>query len=274
MLYRAFSYAAVAITIYLLVLPARAITAEVRGEVILADGCVHITDAEGNRREVEQPGLHVRELDTIVTEAGGHAVVRFNDGVLSVLHEQSKLRVEKTGWLSHIGGNIYFTFRKVFNGKRMIQTRFATLGIRGTTFVVFDDGDGPGVALQEGLLEIQSLGPAFEIHRQQQVMEFEQFRREAQQQQQEIQQAFDDYRKELAHEYIEYRNNFTLKPNHVIRFEGARVDESLIDEGIAADFENFESIAGDLLEEFREQARQNREAMQRLEPLDEDDYHE
>ena len=273
-MYRAFRYASVTITIFFLVLSARSIAADFRGEVIRADGCVHIIDAGGVRQEVGEPGVPVREMDTIVTEAGGHAVVRFTDGALSVLHERSRLRVEKTGWLSHFGGNIYFTFRKVFGEKRTIQTRFATLGIRGTTFIVFDDIEGQGVALQEGLLEIESQGPAFEIHRQQQSGEFEQFRQEMHRQQQQINQEFDDYREQLSREFIEYRSRFTLEPEHVIRFDGARVDESRFDRQVAADFENLESIAGDLLEKFREQTRQKRETMQPQQQLDEDDYYE
>jgi len=91
--------------------------------------------------------------------------------------------------------------------------------------------------------------------------EFEAFKQQVLQQQQDLQQQYDDYRKQMQHEFIEYKQNFTLQPNHVIRFDGVRVDETVIDENVKAEFENFEAIAGELLDEFREQSRLQRERM-------------
>ena len=203
-------------------------------------------------------------MHTIVTAEGGNAIVRFNDGVLSVLDGNSRLRVEKTRWLSHLGGKIYFTFSKVFGKSRQVKTRFATLGIRGTTFIIYDDDNSQGVALLEGLLDIESPGPAFEIHRQQSLDEFESFKQQVLQQQQDLQQQYDDYRKQMQHEFIEYKQSFTLQANHVIRFDGVRVDETVIDENVKAEFENFEAIAGELIDEFREKSRLQRERMEEV----------
>ena len=105
-----------AAAIFILVFSARSLAEDVRGEVVRHDGCVHIIDAAGERRSVDTAGAPVRESDTIVTAEGSNAIVRFSDGVLSVLNEKSRLRVEKTNWLSHLGGQIYFTFKKTFSG--------------------------------------------------------------------------------------------------------------------------------------------------------------
>ena len=250
------------VTILMIMFTACAQAGEFRGKVIKADGGVHIIDAGGNRHTVEESKFLVREMDTIVTAEGGNAIVRFNDGALSVLGEKSSLQVEKTSWLSHLGGKIYFTYRKVFGGTRQLKTRFATIGIRGTTFIIYDDDSGQGVALQEGLLDIESPGPAFEIHRQQELDEFETFKQQALQQQQDMRQEYDDYKQQVQREFIEYNENFTLRPNHVIRFDGVRVDETVIDENVKAEFDNFEAVAGELLQEFREQARAYRERME------------
>lgn len=258
----AFKHFLSAITILVLIFSASAYAEEFGAKVIKVNGEVHIIDVDGNCHTVEESRFLVREMDTIVTAEGGNAIVRFNDGALSVLDENSRLQVEKTSWLSHLGGRIYFTFRKVFGERRQVKTRFATLGIRGTTFIVSDDENGQGVALQEGLLDIESTGPAFEIHRQQALDEFETFKQQVLQQQQDMRQEFDDYRNQMQRGFIEYKKNFTLQPNYVIRFDGVRVDEAVIDEHIKAEFENFEAIAGELLQEFREQARAYRERME------------
>ncbi|UCB55492.1 MAG: FecR domain-containing protein [Thiotrichales bacterium] len=274
MLHGSFKHFLLVSTILALIFSCRSLAEDIRGEVIGVDGQVYIIDAEGEREEVEQPSVIVREMDTIVTAEGGYAIVRFSDGAFSVLNEKSRLRVEKTNWLSHLGGRIYFTFSKVFSGSRHIKTRFATLGIRGTTFIVYDDGSRQGVALDEGLLEIESPGASFEIHKQEQLKEFETFRQQVLQQQRELQQEYEDYKKQLEQEFIEYRDRFTLQSDQFVQFDGTRVDQVLIDDDIKADFENFEAIAGDLLEQFREQARQHREMQQDEHELDEDDFYE
>ncbi len=259
-------------TILVLISASLASAEAFRGKVIQANGEVHIVDASGERRTVEESKFLLRQMDTIVTAEGGNAVVRFNDGVVSVLGEKSSLQVEKTSWLSHLGGKIYFTFSKVFGERRQVKTRFATLGVRGTTFIIYDDDNGQAVALQEGLLDIESPGPAFEIHRQQELDEFEAFKQQAQQHQQDMRQEFDDYRNRMQREFIEYKENFTLQPNRIIQFDGVRVDESVIDEDVKAEFDNFEAIAGELLQEFREQARQHRETLEKQKQAEEAEY--
>ena len=214
----------------------------------------------------------VREMETIVTAQGGSAVVRFNDGSLSVLDSNSSLRVGKTGWLSHLGGRIYFVFNKVFGGERRVEARFATIGIRGTSFIVVDDDSGQAVALQEGLLTIESIGSVFEIYRVQNLDEFDNYKQQVLDQQQTLSAEYDDYREKIQREFVGYRQSFTLQPEHIIRFDGTRVDEGLFDEEIKVEFEKFESIAGELLEEFREQSQHYRETLEQQQPLDEADF--
>lgn len=245
-----------AITIIVIVVSVSIDADTIRGELIKVEGEVNVVDVHGVRHSVERYGLVVRELDTIETATGSKAVVRFTDGSLSIMDQASRIRVEKAGWLSHLGGKIYFTFKKVFGDSRQVKTRFATLGIRGTTFIVTDDDSGQSVALAEGLLDIQTSGAAFEIHRQHQLDQFRAYKQQAQQQQQATQSEFDDYKKQLNRDFIEYKTSFSLQPNHIVRFDGNRVDEGLIDDDIKAEFEYFEAIAGELLDEFREQSRQ------------------
>ena len=272
MLQQAFT-SVLSISMVIVLISATAASAEAfSGKVIKTNGEVHIIDDDGERYTVEESKFLVRQMDTIVTAAGGNAVVKFNDGAISVLGEKSSLQVETTSWFSHLGGKIYFTFRKVFGERRQVKTRFATLGIRGTTFIVFDDDNGQAVALEEGLLDIESPGPAFEIHRQQQLDEFETFKQQSQQQQQVVQREFDEYRNQMQHEFIEYKKNFSLQSNRIIQFDGIRVDESIIDENVKAEFDNFEAIAGELLDEFREQARAYREKMEEKKRAEEAEY--
>lgn len=230
-----------------------------RGHILKVDGDVEIINAQGESRKADDSRLIIREMDTIVTRKGGKAVVQFTDGALSVLNEKSSLRVEKTSWISHLGGKIYFTFRKVFGEPRKVKSKFATIGIRGTTFIINDDEDGSSVSLQEGLLDIESPGEAYEIHKQKVVDEFEAFKQKARDKQVALQGEYKDYKKQTMKEFVEYKKSFTLESNRVIKFDGNRVDETEMGANVKAEFDDFETIAGDMLIEFRQQSKDHRE---------------
>lgn len=241
---------------------------EGRGQILKTTGEVKIVDAQGEAREVTGPVV-VNENDTVSTSKGSKAVVKFNDGALSILDENSSLKVEKKNWLSHIGGKIYFTFRKVFSGSQQVKAKFSTIGIRGTTFIVTDnEEEGQSVALQEGKLEIESPGDDYEIHRQKPADDFESFKRQAAEAREALNKEYEDYKKKTMEEFVEYKKSFSMEANHVIRFDGNRVDEAAMGEQDAAAFSDFEAVAGEMLESFRRQAKEHREQHEENESQD------
>ncbi len=225
-----------------------------RGKVLKFNGDVEVVNARGETRVIKNVDEPLNEMDTIVTRPGARVVVQYNDGALSVLDEKSRLRVEKTSWFSYLGGKVYFTFKKVFGEPRHIKTRAATIGVRGTTFVIAENADrhGESVALKEGLLEIISTGPAFEIHKQRMLNEFEQFKHEQQQAKQAVNNEFKQYRQQMNREFVEYRRQFMMQPDRVISFSGFRVDEAAMTEQNRADFASFEAEAEEMIRAFRE----------------------
>ena len=228
-----------------------------RGKILKFNGEVEITDAKGEKRIVKETDETLNEMDTIETREDARVVMQFDDGALSVLDEKSRLRVEKTSWFSYLGGKVYFTFKKIFGEPRQVRTRAATIGIRGTTFIISenDEGEGESVALKEGLLDIESTGPAFEIHKQKQLDEFERFKQEQQAANVQMQDEFEQYKKQTRREFIEYRHHFTLRPDRVITLSGYRVDETAMTETDKADFASFESEAEELIRNFRARSK-------------------
>jgi len=224
-----------------------------RGKVLKFSGDVEVVNARGERRLIKQADEPLHEMDTIVTKNNSRVVVRFDDGALSSLDEKSRLRVEKTNWFSYLGGKIYFTFKKVFGEPRRVRTRAATIGVRGTTFIISENSgqNGESVALKEGLLQIESTGPAFEIHKRNMMDDFARFKQQQYQAQKKMHDEFEQYKKQTQRELIQYRRNFTLQPNRVISLSGYRVDEVAMNEANKADFDSFESEAEDLIKEFR-----------------------
>ena len=228
-----------------------------RGKVLKINGEVEIVNAKGEKRLIKKVDEPLNEMDTMVTKKGAHIVVQFNDGALSVLDEKSRLRVEKTSWFSYLGGKVYFSFKKIFGEPRRVKTRAATIGIRGTTFIISENEkqNGETVALKEGLLQIVSTGPAFEVHKEKIIDEFTQFKQQRQQEKQAMQSEFEQYKQQTRQELVEYRRQFTLQPNRVVNLSGYRVDETAMSEANKADFESFESKAEELIKTFRSKSK-------------------
>ena len=224
-----------------------------RGKVLKINGDVEIVNAQGEKRLINKADEPLNEMDTIVTKKSARVVVQFNDGVLSVLDEKSRLRVEKTSWFSYLGGKVYFTFKNIFGEPRRVKTRAATIGVRGTTFIISENEkqNGETVALKEGLLQIESTGPAFEIHKKKIIDEFTQFKQQRQQEKQAMQNEYEQYKQQTRQEFVVYHRQFTLQPNRVIKISGYRLDETAMSEANKADFESFESEAEDLIKAFR-----------------------
>jgi len=106
--------------------------------------------------------------------------------------------------------------------------------------------------LKEGLLQIRSNGPAFEIHRQKNLDEFEQFKQDHLKSQSALQDEFDRYKQQAMKEFVEYRRDFTMQPNRVINLSGYRVDETVMTADNEKDFVSFESEAEEMIKNFRD----------------------
>jgi len=233
-----------------------------RGNVMKVSGDVSVISADGETRTVQQAGESLNENDTIVTNEGGSVIVEYDDGALSVLNEKSRLRVEKTRWFSYLGGKIYFTFKKVFGEPRRVRTRSATIGVRGTTFILSDDTENNSqtIALKEGLLDVESTGRPFEIHRKKEMDDFERFKQKQEALREQMLTEYEQYKDQTMKEFIEYKHQFTLQPDRVVSLSGNRVDETAMTEEDRAAFDAFEAEAEDIIKAFRE--RSNNEESQ------------
>ncbi|MDH5393276.1 MAG: FecR family protein [Gammaproteobacteria bacterium] len=223
-----------------------------RGRIIKTEGNVKILTENGESISPEQHNNMIKSSETIMTELASKVVVEFSDGSIAVLNESSSLLVEKSEWLSQVGGKIYFAFKKVFGKKpRKIKTSFVTLGIRGTSFIIDSDAGKEAVALQEGSLNVESPGEDFELHKQKPVDDFAAFMQQQQDQANKVKDEFSDYKKQINEEFVEYVKEFTLEPNKMISFNGNRVDETEISDKLRSDFGSLEEFAGDIINEYK-----------------------
>ncbi|MCW8956020.1 MAG: FecR domain-containing protein [Gammaproteobacteria bacterium] len=227
---------------------------EFRGRIVKIQGEVYVINQNGEQRNPEKNKFLLNSQDTVVTRKNARAVVQLGDGALSVLNEKSSLRVEESGWISQLGGKVYYIFRKVFGNQpsRQVKTNFATIGVRGTTFIVYENEDGKGVALEDGKLNIESPGEDYAIYKKQQADDFESFKQQMQDKSDALNQEFKDYQQNLQKEFVEYKKQFDLEANQVVSFDGNRVDQAELSGQLKADFSDFAAFAGEHVDAYHE----------------------
>ena len=225
----------------------------IRGRIVKIQGHVYIISDKNERRIPAKSKFLVNENETVITEEDSRAVIQFNDGALSVLNEKTALRVEKAGWLSQLSGKVYYIFKKVFKKQpKKVFTKFATIGIRGTAFVVNADVNQNMIALQQGGLNIESPDGDYAISRQSKPSEFSDFKSEQKKQLDAMDQQYLNYKNQLSEEFIEYKKSFYLKENFQLSFDDGKVEEKLITEDIERQFNGFVSFAGDYVSAYKE----------------------
>ena len=98
----------------LLIFSGSVLADNIRGRIVKLQGHVYIVNDKNEKRLPQKTKFLVNENEIVITEEASKAVIQFNDGALSVLNENSVLRVEKSGWLSQLSGKVYYIFKKVF----------------------------------------------------------------------------------------------------------------------------------------------------------------
>ncbi|RDH81461.1 MAG: hypothetical protein DIZ80_15375 [endosymbiont of Galathealinum brachiosum] len=226
-----------------------------RARIVKVQGQVYVMNSEGEKRKPEKMQFLVNSDETVVTSKNSKAVLQFDDGAMSVLDQKSSLRVEQSGWLSQLGGKIYYVFRKVIGKQKpkKVRTKFATIGIRGTTFIVDADDNNQQVALQEGKLNIESPGDDYEIHKPADVADdFAAFKQQARQRQQALDDEFSNYKKDIGKEFVEYKKSFDLEANKVVSFNGSRVNETDLNKDWTSSFDGFADFSKDYIDAYKE----------------------
>ena len=225
-----------------------------RGVIVKTEGQVYVINELGEKNRVNENKYIVNSNETVITHENSKAVLQLNDGAMSVLNEKSSLRVERSGWLSQLGGRVYYIFRKIFGKEksRKVRTKFATIGIRGTTFIVDASSDNQQVALQEGELNIESPADDYEIHKTKLTAdEYNAFKQRTDKDQKMLNSEYSEYKKNINTEFVEYKKNFDLQANKVVSFNGNRVNENNMNKEWESSFSDFADFSRDFISEYK-----------------------
>jgi hypothetical protein len=187
------------------------------GRMLRLSGDVEIVNSYGETRTPAETGFVVRGHETVRTGSNGVVVLDFDQDPVTVLDSDSQLDVRTPTWFSHLAGKAYFAFRRLLGAsqsERVVNNTVALIGIRGTTFISYDEAK-KGVALKEGSLRITRSRPR----------------------------PLSLLRDGVA----QTTNEFMLGPERLALFQGPRVTDTEFTPAVRADFVRLEAFVAGLL---------------------------
>jgi hypothetical protein len=227
-------------------------------EVVKVEGDVVVRDVNGKneKRVVKNTKLPVGS--NLLTLANGRIAARVADAGYIVLAKNSMVQVgeanDHADIFRKVTGMIYFAFNSIKNDDKEIELRttVATLGIRGTRFLVTDTDEVSEVGMRKGLITVTSPDGDFEIHRKKEQDEFAAFKQEGLDAIAKEKKQFEDYKAKTAQEFIEYKREFSLGANRMVRFDGKHVDERPLSDETEKNMKDAEAFAEAWLKEIQD----------------------
>jgi hypothetical protein len=226
-------------------------------EVVKAEGSVVTSNASGKQEKNVGTKNVLPPKNVLTTGPNGRAVVRMGNTGYIVLEKNSKVEIgnpkDHAGFLRHITGMIYYALNKIKGDQKVeVRTQAATIGVRGTRFLIADLPDRQEIDMRKGQVSITSPEGEFEIHKKTEQDEFEAYKQEGKDAVEKEKRKFEEYKANTEREFVEYKREFSLDANRMASFDGKRVVDKPLDAEAAKDMEAIESYAEDWLKEVRD----------------------
>lgn len=222
-------------------------------EIVRASGGVVIRQDNQKERSVGFRSI-LPARHTLVTGPNGRAVVRIGEAGYIVVEKNSTIEVDRAkdhaNFFRQITGMIYYAINTIRPSRPTIEIRMttATIGIRGTRFLVADLPERKEIGMRKGLVNVTSPDEAFEIHRKAEQDEFEAFKQEGKDAVAKEKRELEEYKANSEREFIEYKREFTLGANRMVSFDGKRVDDRPLSGENQKDMEELEDYGKEWLE--------------------------
>ena len=227
-------------------------------EIVKAEGGVTVSDkAEGKQNAVATKST-LPAANVLSTGANGRAVVRVGNTGYIVLEKNSKVEInnanDHAGFFRQLTGMVYYAVNTIKGKDRTLEvrTKTATMGIRGTRFLVADIPERNEIGMRKGTLSVVSPNEEFEIHRKSEQDEFEALKREGEAAVNKEKADFNAYKENAQHEFVEYKREFSLGADRMVSFDGKRVDDRPLSGETKKDMETLEGYAGEWLNEVQD----------------------
>lgn len=227
-------------------------------EIVKAEGGVTVSDKPEGKQKTVATKSTLPTTNVLSTGANGRAVVRVGNTGYIVLEKNSKVEINNSndhaGFFRQLTGMVYYAVNTIKGKDRTLEvrTKTATMGIRGTRFLVADIPERNEIGMRKGTLSVLSPDEEFEIHKKSEQDEFEALKREGQAAVNKEKSDFDAYKENTQHEFVEYKREFTLGADRMVSFDGKRVDDRPLSGETKKDMETLESYAGEWLSKVQD----------------------
>ncbi len=196
--------------------------AKYQGEILIRQ------DNKSKPQLIDETGAFLHIGNQLRTQKNSEAFIRWIDGSKIVMKEKSQLSINAIDYLDVDNGSVIFDIAKIQRPKPVrVGVKLAILGIRGTKFMVINQGENYNVYLKEGDITITSLAEDFKIYKNQiksQMKQFrEQFEREAKQFKSDIESDYEEFKRETKKGHAELVNEFKL-----IESTGIEISDGII----------------------------------------------
>ena len=222
-------------------------------EIVRSSGKVAIKQDDQKERTVGSKSI-LPTRHTLVTGPNGRAVVRVGEAGYIVVEKNSTIEIDRAkghvNFFRQVTGMIYYAVKAIKGDQRKfeVRTSTATIGIRGTRFLVADMPDRNEIGMRKGLISVTSPDKDFEIHRKAEQDEFEAFKQEGKDAIAEENRNFEEYKAKSEREFVEYKREFTLEANRMVSFDGQRVDDRPLSGETQKDMETLEAYGKEWLD--------------------------
>lgn len=176
------------------------------------EGRVKVLSKNSIKKHRAKSGERIKSGDKLISYKNSKAFLTLDDNSNIILNESSELTLLSENSLKQSSGEVYYKIKKrhASNGLK-VETPFSIIGIKGTEFIV-NSTKNRQIALNEGLLAIESLRANFELHVAKVMSEFEAYK---------LQQAkgYEAYLKDNLGEDITYVKSVHLESLRVLNFK-------------------------------------------------------
>ena len=226
-------------------------------EIVRASGEVAVRQEGQKDRPVGLKSI-LPAKNTLVTGPDGRVVVRVGETGYIVVEKNSTVEIDHVkdhaNFFRQVTGMIYYAMHTIRSSQRAVEIRtgVATIGIRGTRFLVTDLPERKEIGMRKGLISVTSPDEAFEIHRKAEQDEFEAFKQEGKDAIAKEKREFDEFKANSEREFVEYKREFSLAANRMATFDGKRVVDRPLSGETKQDMESFETYADKWLKEVHD----------------------
>jgi hypothetical protein len=227
-------------------------------EIVKAEGQITSTDSTGKQETAVATHTILSAKNTLLTTANGRAVVRVGNAGYIVVEKNSKIEIGGAqgyaGIFRQVTGMIYYALNSIKKDQHALEIRTSTasLGIRGTRFLVIDIAGRNEVGMRKGLINVSSLDGEFEVHKTVEQDEFDAFKLEGKKALATEKREFEEFKASTEREFVEYKREFKLGENYMASFDGKKVNHQRLSSESNKNMESAEDFAQEWLKKVRD----------------------